>query len=112
MKNILILLVLLLFSCSKNVGIREMCVDRTKEKLNEHGIQILSVDTIISLKPVNTNDSVICVVCKINKEDYTGYYVTESFISEDTIKQFKLLSSGTKEHCISYAKHGFYGKTN
>ena len=71
---------------------------------------MISVDTIITNKLYNSNDIVISVMCKIYKEGYTGYYVSESFISEDTIRQFNLIASGTKEHCINYAKYGVHGK--
>jgi hypothetical protein len=83
-----------------------MCVDKTKEKLNSMGISVIKVDTIVSGKVYNTDDSVICVVCKTNK----GYYVTESFTYQDSIKQFKLLASGDKEHCMYYVNYGLHGK--
>lgn len=96
---------LCLLSCNKSVDIRKMCIDKTKDELNNKDIPVLSIDTVVASKPINSNDSVICVVCKTNK----GYYVTESFTHQDSIKQFKFLASGDKEHCMYYAKYGFYG---
>ena len=93
-------------SCSKPVDMRTLCVDKTKDELNNRGITVLSIDTVITSKPINSKDSVICVLCKTNRE----YYVTESFTYKDSIKQFRLLASGDKEHCMYYAKYGTYGK--
>ena len=103
---VIVLMFLCLLSCNKSVDIRKICIDKTKDELNNRGIHVLSIDTVVTSKPINSNDSVICVVCKTNK----GYYVTESFTYQDSIKQFKLLASGNKEHCMYYVNYGLRGK--
>jgi hypothetical protein len=103
-----ILMILCVMSCSNPVDIRTLCVDKTKEKLNNEGNIDTKVDTIFSYKtqyPVSKRyDSVIYVVCKgFNTEQNKVYcYVTASFTYQDSIRQFNLIASGTKEHCIYY----------
>jgi hypothetical protein len=104
--TVIVLMFMCLLSCNKSVDIRKICINKTKDELNNRGIPVLSIDTVIASKPINSDDSVICVLCKVKD----GYYVTESFIHQDTIKQFILLASGSKEHCMGYIKYGFYGK--
>ena len=102
---VIVLMSLCLLSCNKSVDIRKICIDKTKDELNNKGVPVLSIDTVVASKPINSRDSFINVLCKVKE----GYYVTESIIHQDTIKQFILLASGTKEHCMSYIKYGFYG---
>ena len=45
---------LCLLSCNKSVDIRKICIDKTKDELNNKGVPVLSIDTVVASKPINS----------------------------------------------------------
>ena len=114
MKTILFILlsVLVLTSCGSNVNKQELAINKTKELLKERKkcgysiVNFIGVDTVITQGIINSKDSVVNVIFKGDTELGEYYFQSQVIISMDTIKQINIISSGSKEHCISYV-HGY-----